>query len=1010
MNHPCTKCGTIRDAAALNGLCPRCLALDFLTPTDFNAGSTGNDDLDTLVESTRSFGGFELLEELGRGGMGVVFRSRQRSLNREVALKFLLHGVLAGDVAIARFREEAETAASLRHPNIVSILEVGEVSGRLYLAMELVHGRTLSEILRDGALSAPRAGNYLLRVARALYFAHERGVLHRDLKPGNVLIDEFDQPRVTDFGLAKRVGSGQELTLTGQVLGTPAYISPEQADASEAVDARSDVYSMGALLYHLVTGRPPFVGESPTHVLRQVAETEPIAPRLLNPSLPRDLETICLRCLEKEPARRYASAKVLAEDLERFLNDEPIQARPISPAERAWRWCKRKPALAASLAAIASLLVGIALVSNSAAHRIEVLRLEGLTNLYASDMRLAQQSIAEGKFGTAAELLGRHQPKHGDPDLRGFEWRHFWDLSRGNEAATLGQHSGQAQRALFSHDGRLIATASTDVRLWKTSTRTLQATFSCEDFIRALAFSPDDQYLAAAEGQGGLRCFNLGDHREVANRNDHGPSPFALQWSANDSAVELWSAGNRATWDWSKGTSTNHTPLPVGSNRDVVSENGVLVSLHHPPWRLTAWQSNEMIAAFPLDASALAIAVSRNGKRVALGEFSGTLHTFPLGANGPTNKFPAHRGLINALAFSHDGERVASGGADQVIRFWNATTGQPLNELRGHRRPIWSLAFSPDGEWLVSGDSEGVVKLWSTKTKRSDSLLSATGRSFLASDGSAWVISDPKSQRWFRVKLEDEIGQELPAELSRTCKVLAVAANRLLLAKTNGSLHLLEADGSIANLTLPASLTPGATWISPNGRYIAYETPGLKTHSVWDIAAGRLAWERSSEPARSRILAISGDSKVVAAGDDSGRLQLLDLATGHEIRTIHAHVNTVYAADCSPDGRQVVTVGHDGVAKLWEIETGRLLGEFRSTVESFWNVALAPDGRRIAAGTAESSIVIWDVASRLELATLRLGGSPQPVEGTLRFTPDGTVLLLSGPSPHRWIAPLLKDR
>ena len=253
----------------------------------------------TALRAGMAFGDYELIEEVGHGGMGVVYRARQRKLNREVALKMVLGGVFAGKEAVARFRAEAEMAAQLQHPNIVAIHDVGEHEGQPFFTMDLVEGRSLADRVRDGPLPARNAATYLKTIAEAVAYAHERGVLHRDLKPSNILIDAFDQPQITDFGLAKRMTDDSDLTVTGQTLGSPNFIPPEQAAGRKAdVGPRSDLYSLGAILYHVLTGRPPFVAGTLSATVRLVVEEEPVSPRLLNPSVPRDLETLCLKCLE----------------------------------------------------------------------------------------------------------------------------------------------------------------------------------------------------------------------------------------------------------------------------------------------------------------------------------------------------------------------------------------------------------------------------------------------------------------------------------------------------------------------------------------------------------------------------------------------------------------------------------------------------------------------------------------------------------------------------------------
>ncbi|MCI0377222.1 MAG: serine/threonine protein kinase [Gemmataceae bacterium] len=278
----------------------------------------------------RSFGSYELVEELGRGGMGVVYKAWDKELKRFVALKMVLRGQLASDADLSRFRSEARAAAGLAHSHIVPVYQVGECDGQAFFSMQYVQGKTLSAMVAEGPLPARRAAQYLAHIARAVHHAHEKGILHRDLKPSNVLVDDSDQPLVVDFGLAKRVEGDASLTGTGAILGTPSYMAPEQAAGAGLATPATDVYSLGAILYELLTGRPPFLAATAVDTLLLARSEEPVRPRLLNPRIDLDLELICRKCLEKRPQHRYASAAVLADDLEAFLHGEPVSARSSS--------------------------------------------------------------------------------------------------------------------------------------------------------------------------------------------------------------------------------------------------------------------------------------------------------------------------------------------------------------------------------------------------------------------------------------------------------------------------------------------------------------------------------------------------------------------------------------------------------------------------------------------------------------------------------------------------------
>jgi hypothetical protein len=409
--------------------------------------------------SARRFGDYELLEEIARGGMGVVFKARQVSLNRWVAVKMILAGEFATSPFVQRFRTEAAAAAVLHHPNIVAIHEVGVHAGQHYFSMDFVDGPSLAALVGHQPLPARRAAQYLKTIAEAIHYAHEQGILHRDLKPSNVLIDANDQPRITDFGLAKRLPgkseitnqkSEMDLTVTGQVLGSPNFMPPEQATAKHGKVGRySDVYALGGILYHLLTARPPFQADSLEVIVSQVLTAEPVSPRLLDPTVPRDLETICLKCLEKEPARRYASAQLLADELGRFLHGEPILARPASQPGRAWRWCRRQPVRAGLIAALILVftlgLTGvlwqwqraerIAQAETRQRERAEAGELLARQNAYAADMHLAQLALADNKRGLAVSLLDKHRPADSSLATRP---RHLPLTSAAGNGATCG--------------------------------------------------------------------------------------------------------------------------------------------------------------------------------------------------------------------------------------------------------------------------------------------------------------------------------------------------------------------------------------------------------------------------------------------------------------------------------------------------------------------------------------------------------------------------------------------
>lgn len=447
-------------------------------------------------DKVRYFGDYELLEEIARGGMGVVYKARQVSLNRLVALKMILAGQLASDADVKRFYTEAQTAANLQHPNIVAIHEVGEHKGQRYFSMDLVEGESLSALTREHPLPPNQAAALVQTVAQAIYYAHQKGVLHRDLKPANVLIDRAGQPRVTDFGLAKRIEGDAHLTATGAVLGTPSYMPPEQASADRGpVGPASDVYALGAVLYELVTGRPPFQGPAPVDIILQVLSNDPVSPRQLQPKLPCNLETICLKCLHKEPAKRYASAAELVEDLRRFLAGEPILARPVSNLERALKWVRRRPALAA-LAGVSCLaaasLAGVILESNlRLTQERDFARGQEVKASQERKKALDAKAEADLQRKRAEELLSHSRAERGMRLLDGGNSLGLLDLLEACRAAEDLPQLRDLRRVLWSG--------------WETAcSGRLEQVLPNKSAVTAMAFAPDGKTLATREKDGAI--------------------------------------------------------------------------------------------------------------------------------------------------------------------------------------------------------------------------------------------------------------------------------------------------------------------------------------------------------------------------------------------------------------------------------------------------------------------------------------------------------------------------
>jgi eukaryotic-like serine/threonine-protein kinase len=525
-------------------------------------GSSGAVQPDTPVpDRIRYFGNYEIIREIAHGGMGVVFEARQVSLHRKVALKMILAGQLADEGAVRRFYTKAEATANLDHPGIVPVYEVGQHQGQHYFSMGFVEGQSLSQRLAEGPLPARGAAELIRRVSEAIEYAHQRGVIHRDLKPANILLDRSGSPRVTDFGLAKKVQGDSGLTGSGQIMGTPSYMPPEQAGGGRgAVGPAADVYALGATLYALVTGRPPFQAATAMDTVIQVVGDEPVPPRRLNASIPRDLETICLKCLEKEPGKRYPRAAALGEDLRRYLAGEPILARPVGPPERAWRWCRRNRVVTGLAAGIALALVLGTVVATYFSVRATKGEHAALANakearanlkvvsrrLYAANIGLAHQAWKAGHVTKVDEMLNEMQQLDAPgPDdataanLRGFEWRYLWRLCHADLNAVSG-HEGSVSAVAFSPDGKTLTSASWDktAKLWDVATaRELRALAGHSGSVWCAAFAPDGKTLATGSLDRTVKLWNVASGEVVATLAGHTQSVHNVAWSTDGATL-----------------------------------------------------------------------------------------------------------------------------------------------------------------------------------------------------------------------------------------------------------------------------------------------------------------------------------------------------------------------------------------------------------------------------------------------------------------------------------------
>ena len=859
---------------------------------------------------------------------------------------------------------------------------------------------------------------YLKIIAEAVEHAHQRGVLHRDLKPSNILLDVFDQPRVTDFGLAKLVNSDAELTVTGQVLGSPNYMPPEQA-AGKFSDStpQSDVYSLGAILYELLAGRPPFQGETLSSILAQVQSAEPVPPRRLNPGTPADLQTICLKCLQKEPARRYASAQALADDLGRFLEKKPIQARPVPLLERAWLWCRRRPLLAALSAALAAAVVlGVAGIvwqwrlaefhaQGELKQRLiaEKDAAETRLNLYAADVAVASQAIQNGNLGLARRTLEALRPKRGETDLRGFEWRYLLNLCHGDQLATLTGHERTVTCAAFSPEGNLLATGSQDgtVRIWNTAKRELITTLRVTGTaVWSAAFTPDGKYLMTG-------CNEKVEFRDTDSWRvrSHFPGELAALsktgtfLAAAESSPFFWEPTGAVTlWNWRTGQRLRRFDQP--GRALALSSDGRLLAIAGTNSGITVWDTGtgKRLREWPEKNPVWSLNFSPDGRELLSAGWSSEVSVWKLEDHLPSQTLSGSQLHVWSAVFSADGATVATTSSDQTVRLWDAATLKPKSVLHGHSSEVWCAAFSPDGKLLATGGKDQNVMLWPAAAAHPQNELphDMDFRPVFSPDGKWLVTVNPGPGHSMLWRADDRalIAQNL-------------AGGRQIVGFSSDGKCVASFDGDALRLQfwLPHGAAPERqvalegvrpektqfvfAGMSPKeGFFFTIDATGL-IH-VWNTGTGHLLRSIKGPAPRIRNAALSPRGKQIALCVERENVaRLYDCATGAE-RQLAGHRDFVSGLAFSPDGSTLATGSMDGTIRLWNTATGESTASLPGHMQETTDVAFSPDGRTLASLGRNESLKLWHVPTLREVVS-----ENEPHAGNwLLFSPDGRKLAM----------------
>lgn len=946
----------------------------------------------------KTFGDYELVDEIARGGMGVVYKAKQIRLNRVVALKMILAGQLASSEEIQRFFTEAEAAANLDHPNIVPIYEIGEHDGQHFFSMAYIEGDSLSDQVKEGPLDPRRAAALTRQVADAISYAHQQGVVHRDLKPANVLMDRSHQPKITDFGLAKREGGDSQLTATGQVMGTPSYMPPEQADGRiDEVGPAADIYSLGALLYCLLVGRPPFQASSPIETLKQVLEKEPVSPRTLNSDVDVDLATICLKCLEKAPAQRYATAGELTAELDRYLAGQPILARPVSRANQIWRWCRRQPLIAGLTAAVLLLLLSIGIAGPMVAWRQADLRVEAVRAAEVAEEASLKVSKANDELVIAMDQAETAKMAAEAAANQERLAKELLDTEKQEAIATLYATSIRlAQREWISNNisraQQILNECPQEFRNWEwhylyslcqTEERVLRGHAAAVDSLR---FLPDNQRLVSYSQDGEVKLWSLSGGRELRGfKSTQIPADFG---NSNRFSVIL-SGRDLEILDVATSEVQASIPVPASPRkieRAILSDDGsLLLLLVVPPPDGTdlrelilvdvATGTQRTIAKNVKNHTLFRPACSRDGTQVAaLVDNENVIGIWDAKSGELIQALAGHVLPVSSVDFSPDGRLLASTGLDGSVTLWDLETGTAKHRMKGHRDWVFRANFSEDGRWLVTCGKDRTARIWNVST--GEELIVIRGNTTyvmdatISSDGEllATASADQIVRVW-EVGRYTKFEEGIPDETFSTF----VSSNKYTASQReairNGMLRMLADHTS-------------QQWVS------------------WFGHGGPLT-EVEFIPGTNRFITGGRDKTLkVWSADERGQLKSFDMP------------GQVIDVGASPDGKLIVAaigIADQPNVYVWDAESFELIHKLDQLKDYAVRIDVSPDGRYLACGgqtkqlnnTTETQIVIWDLETGEVHKTI--SGNRGAITG-LDFSPDSQHLLAaaSGGTMHIW--------
>lgn len=1052
-----------------------------------DAKSIPEDDA-VSVTHPKNIGGYRILGELGRGGMGIVFEAEHQGLGRRVALKVLTPRLTGREQARVRFEREARAVAQLHHTNIVPLFEVGEDGDHFFFAMQLIRGKSVQELIDElhaanhadkedssDPLQAIKAANHPFRwnidsklsgsstrisqssysgsgrdqhfqsianiglqAADALGYAHERSIIHRDVKPSNLLVDESGTVWVTDFGLAKT--NEEEITQSGEFLGTLRYMAPERF--RNECDARADIYGLGLTLYELIAMQPAFHASDRLRLIGIINKTDPTRLRSLNPRVPRDLETIVMKAIDKDPRARYQSARDFVDDLYRYIHDQPIKARRHSLPEQLVRWSRKNRGLAASFCGIGVLLLlgvlGLAYTSvtesnlrrtTESALELAQEREEKLQktsdelwqkstelnakseqlqrNLYIAEMILAGQAVDEGGgIGRVQEIVSRWAARDQDQDPRDWEWYYLRSLYD-RELYTL-KHGKKIWCARISPRGDWIAFGDDEGRLWMwnpTSDEPAKELGQHKHQVRDVAWKPDGTLLASSGPRDGIKLWdpNTGRHlRDIPHDGDIG----GLAWHPTEPLLASGEdVGGLKIWKVDTGELSRQVPGDGSLQSIDWSPNGANLAGGNANRKAIIWDAKQGIVEntfTSFESPVFSVEWHPNGSRLATCDTGGGITT--LFVRNPRIQWSLNVDRANwAVTWSPDGRKIASVGVDRALRVWNGEYATPHSRYEGHTADVWDVDWSQDGDWIVTGSHDGTVKVW-------DAHQGFRDRTFLA-DGTRNEVEcvewSPIGTRLAVAKrntilvIDAKTGERLSQLKGHRGRVTCVSWNsdgtRLASSSADKSAIIWDVETEMpltkfaGHVETRAVLAPNVVhsvdW-SRDDQFIASSSHDGSVY-IWNAVTGEELAHYDQYPyiIRSATWHPQSDTIVLSSADND--VKLWNQAEDQSPETVGSFQDQVVRARWSPDGRLIAATSRDGTAQIIDATRKIVLHVLKEHVAPVTWVAWNPTGTRLATVSQDRSLRVWDVVSGSQTITIK--DFSQTVN-TVGWSPDGKLI------------------